>query len=250
MLTRTGASKRVKIRPRRTIGVLGGMGPEATAYFFDLIVKNTRAVRDQDHMPVIVYNLPQIPDRTTAILERGPSPLPAIVRGLETLESARADFAVIPCITAHHFLSGLPARSPLPLVNLVAKTVAEFRHRFPRLKKLGLLATTGTVRSRLLHKAFAAAGIEILVPAPGAQKQLMTAIYGKRGIKTGVASGTSRMIVLEVAAGLTRRGAQAIMAGCTEIPLVLRAEDLAVPLIEPMLIAARACIKRAGGEVR
>jgi aspartate/glutamate racemase len=99
---------------KMTIGVLGGMGPEATSLFFELIVKNTLARRDQDHLPLIVCNLPQVPDRTPAILGSGPSPLPVLLRGLELLHGAGAGLAVMPCVSAHYFYPGLAARS-LPL---------------------------------------------------------------------------------------------------------------------------------------
>jgi aspartate racemase len=237
-------------KKRRTIGVLGGMGPEATAAFFDLIVRHTRARRDQDHIPVIVCSLPQIPDRTRAILHGGPSPLPLLQRGLAMLHQAGADFAVMPCLSAHHFHSALEARSPIPLVHLPEETVAEVKKRRPRLKKVGLLATTGTIRSRVFHDVFEASGIEVLCPDGRAQRRLMSAIYGRSGIKAGAPPGRPREILRNVATGLIRRGAQAVIAGCTEVPLVLGEGDLAVPLIDPMRVGALACIRRAGGRPR
>ena len=234
----------------KTIGILGGMGPEATAHFFDLVVKNTRAATDQGHVPVIVYNLPSIPDRTAAILRGGPSPLPHLVRGVKVLQKAGADFAVIPCVTAHYFHAALAARSPIPVVHLLEETVADVRKRYPRIRTTGLLASAGTVVSRIVHDAFEAAGIEVLVPPPREQKRVMEAIYGKKGIKAGVTTGPPRKAVLDVAAGLIRAGAHGIVAGCTELPLVLDEDDLPVPLIEPMRIVARACITKAGGKTR
>ena len=118
----TKAARKTKLK---TIGVLGGMGPEATAYFFGLIARNTRVSRDQDHIPVVVCSLPQVPDRTEAILHGGPSPLPLLIRGVEALRRAGADFAVMPCVTAHYFHAALAARSPLPVVNLLDETVSE-----------------------------------------------------------------------------------------------------------------------------
>jgi aspartate racemase len=243
----TKAARKTKLK---TIGILGGMGPEATAYFFGLIIKNTRAAKDQDHVPVIMYSLPTIPDRTAAILRGGPSPLPVLVRGLEALRRAGADFAVIPCVSAHYFYAALAPRSPLPVVNLLEETVREVGGRHPGIKRIGLIATTGTVRSRLFHDAFEAAGIEVLVPDGRAQERVMKAIYGKAGVKAGVTAGAPRKAILRVAEDLIRGGAQGIVAGCTEVPLVLGEEDLPVPLIEPMRIGALACIRRAGGEAR
>jgi len=234
----------------KTIGILGGMGPEATAYFFDLIIRNTAAARDQDHLPIVVYNCPQVPDRTRAILEGGESPLARLIQGAGALRAAGADFGVIPCVTAHYFLTGLAAATPLPFLDLLAETVRRTKAIVPRVKTLGLLATDGTVRSGLVHRAFAPAGIRVITPGPRGQRNIMTAIYGRGGIKAGIAEGRPRELVLAEAKALVRQGAGAIMAGCTEIPLVLRAEDLPVPLVEPLLIGARACILNAGGKLK
>jgi aspartate racemase len=233
-----------------TIGILGGMGPEAGAYLFERIIRETAAGRDQDHPPVIVYSLPQVPDRTEAILHGGPSPVPALRRGLSVLRRAGADFAVIPCISAHYFYPWIAPRSPLPLLSLIDETVAAVKRMKPVPRTIGLIATSGTVRSGVVARSFEAAGITVIVPCAGDQKKVMAAIYGKRGVKAGFAEGPAREAVLEIAGGLVRRGARTIMAGCTEVPLVLRNSDLPVPLIEPMTIGARAAIRRAGARPR
>ncbi len=90
---------------KRTIGILGGMGPEATGYFFNLLVKRTAAAADQDHIPILLWNNPRIPPRTEAILGRGPSSLPALLRGVRILERGGAGLIVMPCITAHFWAS-------------------------------------------------------------------------------------------------------------------------------------------------
>jgi len=234
----------------KTIGVLGGMGPEAGSYFFEQIVRETAAERDQDHPPVIVCSLPQVPDRTTAILHGGPSPVPALRRGLQALARAGADFAVISCISAHCFYPRIAPTSPIPLLSLIDETLSAIRKMRPAPRTIGLIATTGTVRSGIVTRAFEAAGIEIVTPSARDQARVMTAIYGKKGIKAGFTGGPPRTALLEIASGLVSRGAQAILAGCTEVPLVLRAVDLPVPLVEPMTIGARAAIRRAGARTR
>ena len=234
----------------KTIGVLGGMGPEAGVHFFERIVRETAAGRDQEHPPVIVYSLPQIPDRTEAILRGGPSPIPAIRRGLYGLQRAGADFAVMSCITAHYFYRHLTPESPLPLLSLIDVTLAAVRRMRPVPRTIGLIATTGTLRSRIFTDAFETLDITVLVPSSRDQQKVMTAIYGKKGIKAGFTEGPPREILLRIAADLVGRGAQAVLAGCTEVPSVLRAADLPVPLIEPMRIGARAAIRRAGARLR
>lgn len=234
----------------KTIGVLGGMGPEATAYFFGQLVRATAAGTDQDHPPVIVYSLPQIPDRTGAILKGGPSPVPLLLRGLEALRRAGADFAVIPCVTAHYFLPRIASRSPLPILSLLEETLAEVKRLRPIPESIGLVATAGTVRSGLVSGLFEAAGIKVILPSARDQQRITAAIYGKKGIKAGQTSGRPREAVVSVARGLVRRGAGAVLAGCTEVPLVLHASDLPVPLVEPMAIGARAALLRAGARLK
>ena len=181
-----------------------------------------------------------------AILHGGPSPVPALRRGLRALSRAGADFAVISCISAHYFYPRITPTSPIPVLSLIDETLAAIGKMRPVPKTIGLLATTGTVRSGIIARAFEAAGIAVLTPSARDQKRVMTAIYGKKGVKAGFTEGPPRAILLEIAADLISRGAQAVMAGCTEVPLALRAVDLPVPLIEPMTIGARAAIRRAG----
>ncbi len=234
----------------RTIGVLGGMGPEAGARFFERVIRETAAGRDQDHAPVILYSVPQVPDRTEAVLRGGASPVPALRRGLRALRDAGADFAVVSCVTAHHFFPEIAAGSPLPLISLVDETVAAVRKMKPVPKRIGLLATDGTVRSGAVARAFAAAGVEVLIPSAGDQKRVMAAIYGKKGIKAGFTTGPPRQALRRVALELVRRGAGAVLAGCTEVPLALGPGDLAVPLIDPLTIGARAAVRRSGARLR
>ncbi|HMA53326.1 MAG TPA: amino acid racemase, partial [Acidobacteriota bacterium] len=148
-----------------TIGILGGMGPEAGAHFFERIIHETAAKRDQDHPPVIIYSLPQVPDRTRAILHGGPSPVPALRRGLRTLQRAGAAFAVIPCISAHYFYPRIAPRSPIPLLNLIDETLAAIKKMKPVPKTIGLIATSGTVRSGVVARTFKEAGIAVIVPS-------------------------------------------------------------------------------------
>lgn len=237
-------------RKLKTIGILGGMGPEAGAWFLLRIVHETGAGRDQDHPPVLLFSLPQIPDRTAAILHGGPSPVPSIRRGVRTLAKAGADFVVIPCISAHAFYPLIAKESPIPVLSLIDATLAGIKRMKPSPKKVGLIATSGTVRSGTLARAFVAAGIEALTPSPRDQRKVMTAIYGKQGVKAGATGDEPRQILVAVAAGLIGRGAQAIVAGCTEVPLVLEPGDLSVPLIDPMTIGARAALRLSGARLR
>jgi aspartate racemase len=230
----------------KAIGVLGGMGPEATIHFFDLLVKNTSAAKDQEHIPILIWNDPTIPPRTDAILGTGPSPLPKLLAGVKTLERGGATLIVMPCVTAHFFAPQIKLRARVPFVDIIEEAVRWAAKAVPGLKTAALLASTGTVRAGLFHQAFKRQRVDVLAPDEDDQKRVQEAIFGPEGIKAGFSSGAPRRTILAIAGKLVRRGAQAVVAGCTEVPLVLGGEDLAVPFVEPMRIAARVCIQKAG----
>jgi aspartate racemase len=236
-------------RPK-TIGILGGMGPEATNYFFDLVVKNTAAKKDQEHIPVLIWSDPTVPPRTDAILGAGASPLPKLLGGVKILERGGATLIVMPCITAHYYASQIKFRARVPFVDLVEEAVRWAAKTVPNLNTAALVASSGTVRSGLFHQAFKRQRVDLLTPDDGDQERVMAAIFGPQGVKAGHTSGPSRRTILAIAQKLVRRGAQAVVAGCTEVPLVLREEDLPVPFVEPMRIAARLCIQKAGYPLR
>jgi aspartate racemase len=235
---------------RTVIGILGGMGPEATAYFFHLLIKNTKAGCDQEHIPILIWNNPKIPPRSDAILRKGKSPLPLLLEGIRILEKGGAGMIVMPCITAHDFAPQIRARAKVSFINLVEESLAYAKKNIPGLKKAGLIASSGTVASRVFHKIFEQAKIEIIVPERGEQKRVTNAIFGKKGIKAGFTTGLPKKTTVEVARHLIRRGAQAVIAGCTEVPLVLEPKDISVSLIEPMKIGALACIHKAGYKIK
>ncbi len=234
---------------KKTIGIIGGMGPEATVYFYWLIIKNTKAKKDQDHIHVLIDSYPQIPPRTDAILGAGPSPLPYLVKAARRLETAGADFLVMPCITAHYYYDRLIKKVKIPVISLVEETRREADRLFPGRAKVGLIASRGTVQSGLFHQVLQKTGKQVITPTAAEQDKVMEAIFGPDGIKAGTTQGKPREIIVATAKKLIRRGASAIIAGCTEVPLVLKPEDISVALLEPMTIAARACIKFAGYEL-
>jgi len=235
---------------KKTIGILGGMGPEATAYFYELIIKHTRAEKDQEHIKAVIYSNPEIPPRTDAILETGPSPTPLLVEGFRHLRDAGADFVVMACVTAHHFIPEVRKQVDLHLISLLDESVRWAKEEIPEIRKAGLIASLGTIKSRLFHDAFAQAGIEVITPEEKEQEHVIEAIFGEQGIKAGFTSGSSKEILVSISKVLIARGADAIIAGCTEVPLVLKDMDIPVPLIEPLRIAAQACILEAGYKLR
>ena len=233
----------------KVIGKLGGMGPEATLDCFGKIIKNTPAKTDREHIRVVIDSNPGIPDRIAAILSDGESPVPALVAGCRGLEKAGADFIIIPCVTVHFFLPQIQAGSPLPVLSIIDAVADAINRDFHTTKTVGLLGTVATVESGLFQKRLAKEAIETLVPDSAQQSKIVAAI---KNIKDTQPSRTQSEItndLIEAARSLIDRepdGADAIIAGCTEIPLALGQKQLPVPYFDSLTILARAAIRRAG----
>ncbi len=228
-----------------TIGIVGGMGPEATADLFLKIIRATPAKRDQDHIPVVIVSDPTVPDRTAAILGEGEDPLPVMSRSAEACIRAGADFLVMPCNTAHCFHPGLCTNIDVPVLHMMEEVTRYLREDHPEVGRVGLLATTGTVTLGLYQQSLEEGGVEVLVPSDEDQARVMDAIYGDKGVKAGY-HDYARAVFAALAKTLREGGADAIIAGCTEIPLALSSEDVEPALlIDPTDILARAAVARA-----
>lgn len=228
----------------KVIGVLGGMGPEATVAFLARLVAATPASNDQQHLRVITDSNPKIPDRTKALTANGESPVPAMLASLRSLQAAGAEFAVIPCVTAHGFLPELRRESPLPIVSILDAVAEELVRN--RISCAGLIATVGTVEAGFFQARLAECGVRTIVPTPASQKRVMQAIYDIKLDAAGQSRHRPRSVLTEVAFELIGRGAASIIAGCTEIPLALKQKDILAPYLDSLTLLARAAIAAAG----
>jgi len=226
----------------KTIGIIGGMGPAATADLFSKLLAATPAERDQDHFRVLIDNNPRLPDRNAAIAGRGPSPGPELGEGARGLERAGADFLIMACNTAHAFASDIEAAVSIPLISMIEATADAAIIGQP--SRVGVLAADGCRRALLYQRAFAQRGVEALFLDEEAQQDFMHLIYRIKAGDTGDA--TSRAME-RLAGNLTARGAQAVVAACTEVPLVLDADALATPVINSTsaLVARAVAFARA-----
>ena len=224
------------------IGILGGMGPAATADFYATLVATTPGASDQDHLRTVIWSDPTIPDRTQALLGDGPDPTPWLLDGSRVLREAGATVIAIPCNTAHAFVPRIADHVGLPIVHMIGEVARHLSAMSPRLHTAGLLATTGTVRAGLYQDWLDRFGIRLVLPdGAGQDQEVMTAI---RAVKSGRRDGTATALLSRAAQRLTEQGAQAVIAGCTEIPLGLPEDAVDVPLIDPALILARALVRR------
>ena len=230
------------------IGVVGGVGPAATVDFIDKIVRNTHALRDQEHVKLVVEQNPQIPDRTEYLLSEGADPTIALYSTCKKLEADDADLIAIPCNTAHAFIERIAPHLSIPVVNMLFETVEYVRKTFAKPPVIGLLATSGTIKSGVYHDVVAKAGLTLLVPDQQNQALVMDAIYGEQGVKAGFTSGQCVDDLLRALASLALRGAEVIILGCTELPLLIAQNDAfavagkVVTVLDPTEILARKCV--------
>ena len=224
----------------KTIGIMGGMGPMATVDLMKKIILATPAKTDQEHIPIVVDNAPQIPDRTKAILGQGESPVPAMVKSARRLETAGADFIIIACNTAHYFLPEVAPQIKIPVLSIVETAANEIQKR--GYKKVGLLATSGTIRTGLYQKALNAKGIECL--APGAEKQHLIDDLIYDGVKaSNMAYDTAP--VPQLLDSMQQEGAEGFILGCTEVPVAVEMYNLKGAFIDSTEELAKAAVKMA-----
>lgn len=231
------------------IGILGGMGPLATADFYEKLIARTPAARDQEHVPVVIYAVPQVPDRTAALLEGGASPLPTLQTGIRTLVAAGAQAIAIACNTAHAWYDELAAASPVPILHIAdAAAAAAVRIGGPGMR-LGLVATTGTLAAGFYRRRLAARGLECAVPSEAEMRELVMPGIGK--VKAGAIGAGGRLLERAVGA-LLERGAGAVVLGCTEVPVAL--DRIASPLrtrcVDATAALAGACVEWWGRQMR
>ena len=232
---------------KKTIGILGGMGPLATADLFRKIVVMTKADSDNDHIRIFIDNNAAIPDRTAAILRGGKDPTEEMASALRNLEKCGADCVIVPCNTAHYFIPRLQEMTDIPILNMLEITAREAAKRFPG-KKGAILATTGTLSTGLYDRALAAAGVDTVVPDEAQRKTLMYLIYDvvKASRPLREAAETWAGLLDE----LRGRGADYFILGCTELPILADSLDAPGPFIDPTAELAAAAIGFCGYEVK
>ncbi len=225
-------------------GIVGGMGPAATNQFMHLVTSLTPAHCDQDHIRMLVDMNPTIPDRTAAILGRGPSPVPKLVESSRLLEKAGATFLVFPCNTAHYFLPQVKPHINVPILNMIQETAAFIESQ--EINKIALLATDGTVRTGIYQQALAGRRLSCVVPDKEAQEAIMKTIYD---IKADGDLNKAKLVFSPVIRWCHSHEVEAIIAGCTELSLILTADTYqCLKVIDPMKVMAQRLVDRVLGQ--
>lgn len=222
------------------LGVLGGMGPLATADFITKLISETPAQRDADHVPILVYSVPQLPDRPAAILAGGESPLPAMLEGIRTLRQSGATCIAIPCNTAHYWYDALLAQGGLPILHIADAACARFAETGLRPERVGLIGTRGTLAAGFYQQRLAQLGYTAVVNTPADMDALvLPAIAAVKRNDLAAA----HPLALAACARLRDAGAQAVILACTEIPPAIEyaAADAVLPCIDATRALAAAC---------
>ena len=230
----------------RVIGVLGGLGPEATVDFCFRIIGNTNAPTEQDHIRCIVDNNPKAPNRNHAIAGNGPSPAPAFEDSARMLERCGVDFIVMPCNTAHAFVDAILQSISIPFISMIDETCNHLSENHQNIEHIGLLAADGCLRANLYQTKLEESGFTVVLLNSTQQEAFMRTVYD---IKQFGASKKSIKDMEDNAHTLISAGAEIILAGCTEIPLVLKPESISVPLVETTEILAKQSVRYAKREL-
>ncbi|MBQ6116687.1 MAG: amino acid racemase [Oscillospiraceae bacterium] len=232
---------------RKTIGILGGMGPLATANLFKKIVTMTKADGDNDHIRVYIDSNSAIPDRTAAILQGGPDPTAEMLSALRHLEACGASCIIMPCNTAHYYLPRLQALTGTPILDMLEITARRCAALYPG-KRAVILATRGTLATGLYSAALERQGVDFLVPDEREQDVLMHLIYGV--VKASRPLAPEKETWRELLDGLRARGADYFILGCTELPIVAAELEIPGPFVDSTEELARAAIRFCGYEVK
>lgn len=231
----------------KILGVLGGLGPLATVYFMDLVVKKTEAKKDQDHISMIVLNHAAIPDRTDFILDAGkPNPLPMMIEDAKKLQAAGADYVVMPCNTAHFFYEQIQNNITIPMLNIIEETVKYARDEMG-VRKLGILATKGTVSAGSYQRMCENYGVEWAVPSLQDEQSLMNIIYNQ--VKAGKEINISEFN--KIIGNMKADGCDAVALGCTELSVINKDFELdSADIVDSLEVLAIRSIELCGKKVK
>ena len=224
----------------KTIGIIGGMGPEATVDLYSKIVKLTPAAKDQEHLHVLIDSYAQIPDRTACILGKGIDPSPFLIEAATSLEKAGAQALCMPCNTAHYFLPEIQKHVSIPFISIIESAVNKLKHMPQKPSRIFVMATTGTHAARVYEDMLEKEGFEVLPIPPEIETELMSCIYD--GVKQGKTMDfvPRFQIVLNQLAALKP---DAMIAACTELPLLTKHTKCDIPIVDATFELAKACVE-------
>jgi aspartate racemase len=233
----------ITFNDKKKLGVLGGLGPQATSFFMDRVIEHTNASCDQEHIDMIILNHASTPDRTKAILSGDSEELlRSMIEDVRTLEQLGVANIAIPCNTSHYYYEKLQAETKVPIIHMVRESVRYAQKQFGNVKKIGIMATDGTISSGIYRRECEKAGITAVNPSEERQKDVMHIIYDE--IKAGERG--SRHLFHSVVDELMTQGCDAIILGCTELSVYKEYHSVPDICLDAMDILVRESIQRSG----
>ncbi len=232
----------------KSLGVIGGMGPKATAVFFDKVVEKTVAGKDQDHIDMVILNHATMPDRTSTIFEnKAEEFLIAIERDLRLLEAAGVANIAIPCNTSHYFYKDLVRMTDINIINMIEETAGRIYEAYGEGSKVGIVATQGTLSSGIYEEACRKYKLELFVPEEAIRERTMKIIYDN--VKCGLNTDSSEIeeIIKEL---LTREQCKCIIIACTELSCIKLSQEVAGYCIDAMEVLVERSIELSGKQVK
>jgi len=229
----------------KKLGVIGGLGPKATAYFFDLVVDNTKAESDQDHIDAIYLNHASMPDRTRSILFKKTDRLKELlIADAKLLQSIGVSYIAIPCNTSHYLYDDIQKAVKVPVINMIDETLGYISQKYGK-GKVGVLATTGTREMKIYDKYAQKYDIEIVYPSQMGQQKVMEAIYN--GVKAG--KDVSPPDLDSVISELKDKGCMCVVLACTELSVIWNGINDEY-IVDSLLTLARRAIVLCGKEIK
>lgn len=230
-----------------TIGVLGGMGPEATIAYLAMVVEHTDSKTDQGHVDLICNMHCSIPDRTAHILDTSqPSPLPAMQEDIKGLCGHGVGAIAIPCNTAHYFFDQLQSASNVPVLNMLDLASQDIKLSFPGAKNVAVLGTRGTVSSGVYNQALAEAGLQSVPISEDLQKLVDEVIFDR--VKAGIP--VEKELYLNMLNAAIEAGADVALLACTELSVPERHISHNVPTVDALVSLAKATVIAAGKKLK
>ena len=231
------------MKARKILGVLGGLGPMSSVYFYEMLTSHTHADCDQQHINILISSRADTPDRTDFIIGRSKdNPLDTMRSEVDKLVGAGAELIAIPCNTAHYFYRGISENAKAPILNIIEETVSFCKHL--GLKRVGVLATEGTVMSGAYKEVLEREGIEYIPCSSDDQIKITDIIYG--AVKQGKEPDLDSF--LGVADSLTAQGCERIILGCTELSLIKKKFRLGTRFIDSLEVLTVRAITECGAE--
>ncbi|MBR1758342.1 MAG: aspartate/glutamate racemase family protein [Lachnospiraceae bacterium] len=232
---------------RKKLGVIGGMGPEATSFFYARVIEHTAAGCDQEHIDMVILSHATMPDRTEAIRTGDAEPFLKTIRAdAKALEALGCENIAIPCNTSHYFLPQIQEATKVPIINMIEESAKVIKKRYPEAERVGIMATDGTIGTGAYHKALEAVGLIPVEPSKERQKDVMSLIYDD--VKAG--DRGDRRKFDRVYADLTDLGCDVVLLACTELSVFKEYYKLPENCVDAMDVLVKESIKRSGAKYR